>query len=266
MPPSPPTRRPSTGAGCPRRPPSRRPRTETRGWWGFLAQSHLHPPALYPGTLWPPLPPPWPARQRGAEGTPQSSRQGAHAAEPARPDSALAAGHRRGMKEAIMGSPVLPPAPAQAFGSRQALPEGGRATASERRRRQLWGHRWRDERNDPVLPGVSAHPRRGPPAVEGRCPPPYTPASPAAPPCTLATGNASLGAGGGAAPPAACGQGWGAQRPPSPSRFFPTPVQRSSLQCQRDSWGRVPCPLPGPPRTLARGRCDLGGQRHHLVP
>lgn len=96
--------------GCP---PSRWPRTETRGWWGFPAQSHLHPPGLYPGTLWPPLPPPWPAGHRwGRTGGPHKAMAGkAYAAEPARPDSALDAGHSFGMKGAIMGSPVLPPAP-----------------------------------------------------------------------------------------------------------------------------------------------------------
>lgn len=50
------------------------------------------------------------SRAAGAEGTPQGSRRGAHTAKPAQPDSALDVGHRRGMKGAIMGSPVFPPA------------------------------------------------------------------------------------------------------------------------------------------------------------
>lgn len=48
----------------------------------------------------------------GLNGGPHKATAGkAYAAEPARPDSALDAGHSFGMKGAIMGSPVLPPAP-----------------------------------------------------------------------------------------------------------------------------------------------------------
>lgn len=60
----------------------------------------------------------------GLRGPHKASDVRTYAAEPAGPDSALDAGHSLWMKGAIMGSPVLPPAPAQAVGPAAGLSPG----------------------------------------------------------------------------------------------------------------------------------------------
>lgn len=111
-----------------------------------------------------------------------------------------------------MGSPVLPPVPAPALGPSVPPAEPGAPGVAAQPPPSGGGG------NSGVTSGVTRGTAwlssglcsaRGWPVVEGRCLPPCAPASPAAPPCALATGNASLGDGGGAAPPAACGRGWG---------------------------------------------------------